>query len=150
MSTVPPPMGGYPRNGYIPPQNQRPYYPIQQPQSQPQSLDLPEDKLKEKSMKWQQMNSKRYGEKRKFGFVEQQKENMPQEHLRKIIKDHGDMSSKKYRHDKRIYLGALKYIPHAVLKLLENMPMPWEQVFNINIFFKFNKIFFIYNLKKKE
>ena len=46
----------------------------------------------------------------------------------KIIKDPGDMSSKKFRHDKRIYLGALKYVPHAVLKLLENMLMPWEQV----------------------
>lgn len=32
------------------------------------------------------------------------------------------------RHDKRVYLGALKYVPHAVYKLLENMPMPWEQV----------------------
>jgi hypothetical protein len=48
--------------------------------------------------------------------------------VRKIIKDHGDMTSKKFRHDKRVYLGALKYVPHAVLKLLENMPMPWEQV----------------------
>ena len=53
---------------------------------------------------------------------------IPPEALRKIIKDHGDMSSKKYRQDKRVYLGALKYIPHAVFKLLENMPMPWEQV----------------------
>jgi len=44
-------------------------------------------------------------------------------------RDHGDMSSKKYRHDKRVYLGALKFVPHAVYKLLENMPMPWEQVF---------------------
>lgn len=69
------------------------------------------------------MNSKRYGEKRKFGYVEPQKEDMPPEHVRKIIKDHGDMSSKKFRHDKRVYLGALKYMPHAVLKLLENMPM---------------------------
>lgn len=42
--------------------------------------------------------------------------------------DHGDMSSKKFRHDKRVYLGALKFVPHAVYKLLENMPMPWEQV----------------------
>jgi hypothetical protein len=25
-------------------------------------------------------------------------------------------------------LGALKFVPHAVYKLLENMPMPWEQV----------------------
>ena len=38
------------------------------------------------------------------------------------------MSAKKFRYDKRIYLGALKYVPHAVMKLLENMPMPWEQV----------------------
>jgi pre-mRNA-processing factor 8 len=53
---------------------------------------------------------------------------MPPEHLRKIIRDHGDMSSKKYRNDKRIYLGALKYVPHACLKLLENMLMPWEEV----------------------
>lgn len=45
-----------------------------------------------------------------------------------LSRDHGDMSSKKYRHDKRVYLGALKFIPHAVYKLLENMPMPWEQV----------------------
>src|SRR4051794_12510729 len=80
-------------------------------------------------------------------------QDMPPEHLRKIIRDHGDMSSKKFRSvasnhspqcaaslcgpslltfvcrlDKRVYLGALKYVPHAVYKLLENMPMPWEQV----------------------
>ena len=44
------------------------------------------------------------------------------------VQDHGDMSSRKFRHDKRVYLGALKFVPHAVYKLLENMPMPWEQV----------------------
>ena len=47
--------------------------------------------------------------------------------VRKIVKDHGDMSSKKFKADKRVYLGALKYVPHAVYKLLENLPMPWEQ-----------------------
>ncbi len=52
---------------------------------------------------------------------------MPPEHLRKIITDHGDMTNKRYKADKRVYLGALKYVPHAVLKLLENMPMPWGQ-----------------------
>lgn len=44
------------------------------------------------------------------------------------MQDHGDMSSRKFRHDKRVYLGALKFVPHAVYKLLENMPMPWQQV----------------------
>jgi len=84
-------------------------------------------RLEEKARKWQQLNSKRYGTSRKFGYVEPPKEEMPPEHVRKIVKDHGDMSSRKFRHDKRVYLGALKFVPHAVFKLLENMPMPWEQ-----------------------
>lgn len=72
------------------------------------------------------MSRKRFNERRKHGYVESQKELLPPEVLRKIIKDHGDMSSKRFRQDKRVYLGALKYIPHAIFKLLENMPMPWE------------------------
>lgn len=61
------------------------------------------------------------------------KEEMPAEHVRKIIRDHGDMTSKKFRHDKRVYLGALKFVPHAVYKLMENMPMPWEAVRNVKV-----------------
>lgn len=61
--------------------------------------------MKFTAQKWQQLQSKRYSEKRKFGFVDAQKEDMPPEHIRKIIRDHGDMSSRKYRHDKRVYLG---------------------------------------------
>ncbi|RLN91386.1 hypothetical protein BBJ28_00022134, partial [Nothophytophthora sp. Chile5] len=54
----------------------------------------PEEKQKmldERSRRWNKMNAKRYGEKRKFGFVESVKDDMPPEHVRKIIKDHGDM-----------------------------------------------------------
>lgn len=87
------------------------------------------------ALKWQQLQSKRFAEKRKFGFVDAQKEDMPPEHIRKIIRDHGDMTSRKYRHDKRVYLGALKYMPHAVLKLLENMPMPWEQIRDVQVLY---------------
>ncbi|KGN45262.1 pre-mRNA-processing-splicing factor 8A [Cucumis sativus] len=110
------------------------------PAAQPSYTVLPspaeaEAKLEEKARKWQQLNSKRYSDKRKFGFVETQKEDMPREHVRKIIRDHGDMSSKKYRHDKRVYLGALKFVPHAVYKLLENMPMPWEQVRDVKVLY---------------
>ena len=90
-------------------------------------VDVPED-VAEKARKWRALNAKRYGARRKFGYQEPPKEEMPPEHVRKIIKDHGDMSSRKFRHDKRVYLGALKFVPHAVYKLLENMPMPWEQV----------------------
>ncbi|KAI7862169.1 pre-mRNA-processing-splicing factor 8 [Spinellus fusiger] len=89
-----------------------------------------EERLQDKAKKWQQLQNKRYGSKRKFGFVEHEKVDMPPEHLH-----HGDMSAKKFRHDKRIYLGALKYVPHAVLKLLENMPMPWEQVREVSVLY---------------
>ena len=85
--------------------------------------------------KWQQMNAKRYATKRKFGFVQAPKEEMPPEHVRKIIRDHGDMSSRKFAKDKRVYLGALKFVPHAVYKLLENMPMPWEQVRYVKVLY---------------
>lgn len=100
----------------------------------PPKAPINED-FSEKSKKWQQLQSKRFAEKRKFGFVDTQKEEMPPEHIRKIIKDHGDMSSKKFKHDKRVYLGALKYIPHAILKLLENMPMPWEQIRDVPVLY---------------
>ena len=30
---------------------------------------------------------------------------------------------------------ALKYMPHAVLKLLENMPMPWEQIRDVRVLY---------------
>jgi pre-mRNA-processing factor 8 len=96
------------------------------------SMDVDSDDddeiIAERARKWQNLNAKRYSDKRKFGYTEPEKEQMPPEHVRKILKDHGDMSSRKFRSDKRVYLGALKFIPHAVYKLLENMPMPWEQV----------------------
>jgi len=91
--------------------------------------------LKERARKWQQLNARRYGDKQKHGYVEAPQEDMPAEHVRKIVKDHGDMTSKKFRHDKRVYLGALKYVPHAVLKLLENMPLPWEQIRTVPVLY---------------
>ncbi|GFH19560.1 MPN domain-containing protein, partial [Haematococcus lacustris] len=103
--------------------------------ARPLTAEEEENLINEKARKWQQMNSKRYADKRKFGYVEAPKEDMPPEHVRKIIKDHGDMSSRKFRHDKRVYLGALKFVPHAVYKLLENMPMPWEQVRHVKVIY---------------
>lgn len=43
---------------------------------------LPEEVLIEKSKKWRQYTTKRFAEKRKFGFVEGQKEKLPCEVLR--------------------------------------------------------------------
>ncbi|CAF2069974.1 unnamed protein product [Brassica oleracea var. botrytis] len=126
-SMIPPP---HPSYTALPPHPSNPTAPPVEP-----TPEEAEAKLEEKARKWMQLNSKRYGDKRKFGFVETQKEDMPPEHVRKIIRDHGDMSSKKFRHDKRVYLGALKFVPHAVFKLLENMPMPWEQVRDVKVLY---------------
>ncbi|KNE65750.1 pre-mRNA-processing-splicing factor 8 [Allomyces macrogynus ATCC 38327] len=105
------------------------------PAAAPAPGTLSADKIAEKARRWTQQNAARFSEKRKHGMSAPPKENMPPEHLRKIIKDHGDMSSRKFRNDKRVYLGALKYMPHAVMKLLENMPMPWEQVREVPVLY---------------
>ncbi|GJS10698.1 pre-mRNA-processing-splicing factor 8A [Tanacetum coccineum] len=47
----------------------------------------------------------------------------------------GDMSLKKYRHDKRVYLGVLKFVPRAGYKLPENMPMRWEHVRDVKVLY---------------
>ncbi|KAH7342693.1 NUC071 domain-containing protein [Rhexocercosporidium sp. MPI-PUGE-AT-0058] len=95
-------------------------------------------KFAQKKKEWLRTQRNRFGEKRKGGFVETQKADMPPEHLRKIVKDIGDVSQKKFSSDKRSYLGALKYMPHAVMKLLENMPMPWESAREVKVLYHVN------------
>ena len=95
-------------------------------------------KFAQKKKEWLRTQRNRFGEKRKGGFVETQKADMPPEHLRKIVRDIGDVSQKKFSSDKRSYLGALKFMPHAVLKLLENMPMPWESSREVKVLYHVN------------
>ncbi|OJD27466.1 pre-mRNA-processing-splicing factor 8 [Blastomyces percursus] len=95
-------------------------------------------KFAQKKTEWLRTQRNRFGEKRKAGFVESQKADLPPEHLRKIVKDIGDVSQKKFSTDKRSYLGALKFMPHAVLKLLENMPMPWESAREVKVLYHVN------------
>ena len=45
------------------------------------------EEVMEKARKWRALNAKRYGARRKFGYQEPPKEEMPPEHVRKIIKD---------------------------------------------------------------
>ena len=101
-------------------------------------LDPHAAKFAQKKKEWLRSQRNRFGEKRKGGFVETQKADMPPEHLRKIVKDIGDVSQKKFSSDKRSYLGALKFMPHAVLKLLENMPMPWESSREVKVLYHVN------------
>ncbi|PHH61122.1 hypothetical protein CDD81_739 [Ophiocordyceps australis] len=116
-----------------PPSTPAPPPPGYQPASDPHVA-----KFAQKKKEWLRDRRNRFGEKRKAGFVQTQKADMPPEHLRKIVKDIGDVSQKKYTNDKRSYLGALKFMPHAVLKLLENMPMPWESAREVKVLYHVN------------
>ncbi|KAG5820694.1 hypothetical protein H9Q74_000141 [Fusarium xylarioides] len=125
----PPPSSSLPP----PPSTPAPPPPGYRPPTDPQMA-----KFAQKKREWVKAQRNRFGEKRKGGFVQTQKADMPPEHLRKIVKDIGDVSQKKYTNDKRSYLGALKFMPHAVLKLLENMPMPWESAREVKVLYHVN------------
>jgi len=137
MSSLPPPpppgWGPPPPPGAPPGMSLAPPPPGYRPPADPQVA-----KFAQKKKEWLRMQKQRFGEKRKGGFIETQKADMPPEHLRKIVKDIGDVSQKKFSSDKRSYLGALKFMPHAVLKLLENMPMPWESAREVKVLYHVN------------
>lgn len=133
MASIPPPPPPGWGAGPPPPPGMAPPPPGYRPPIDPQVA-----KFAQKKKEWLRTQRNRYGEKRKGGFVETQKADMPPEHLRKIVKDIGDVSQKKFSSDKRSYLGALKYMPHAVLKLLENMPMPWESAREVKVLYHVN------------
>ncbi|KAJ0104391.1 pre-mrna processing splicing factor 8 [Diaporthe amygdali] len=144
----PPPPPGWgpppppPDSAMPPPPSQLPPPPGAPPPPPPPgfrpSADPHTAKFEQKKKEWLRLQRNRFGEKRKGGFVETQKADMPPEHLRKIVKDIGDVSQKKYTADKRSYLGALKFMPHAVMKLLENMPMPWESAREVKVLYHVN------------
>jgi pre-mRNA-processing factor 8 len=132
MTSIPPP----PPPGWSaapPPPGMAPPPPGYRPPADPQVA-----KFAQKKKDWLRTQRNRFAEKRKGGFVETQKADMPPEHLRKIVKDIGDVSQKKFSSDKRSYLGALKFMPHAVFKLLENMPMPWESAREVKVLYHVN------------
>lgn len=59
----------------------------------------------------------------------------PPHKLRSIIQRHKDLGSRDANADKRSYLGALKYLPHAIYKLIESMPHPWENSKEVEVLY---------------
>lgn len=92
--------------------------------------------LDDRKKKWLEFQKHRFGAKDKITratFVHSARVEMPPEVLRKIINDQGDLSSRKFNYEKRSILGALKYLPHAIFKLLENIPQPWESYRDVKV-----------------
>lgn len=101
---------------------------------------LDEEELENRKRNWLQRQKLRFREvtltsTKNGGLVRPTKSELPPEHLRKIMIDHGDLSSKKVASDKRSHLGSLKYMPHAILKLLENIPQPWELTKDVKVLY---------------
>lgn len=59
----------------------------------------------------------------------------PPRYLRRVVENHLNMGSRKANLDKHTYLGALRYLPHAIFKLLENIPQPWESDKEVNVLY---------------
>lgn len=116
----------------------RPHPPPATTKSNKRSIVIGPQELQERTKKWHQVQKRRFEPPRKTktsGVVRPTKVEMPPEHLRKIMLDHGDLSTKNVAADKRSHLGSLKYMPHAILKLLENMPQPWEQSKEVKVLY---------------
>uniref|UniRef100_A0A6T6SP05 mRNA splicing factor PRP8 n=1 Tax=Amorphochlora amoebiformis TaxID=1561963 RepID=A0A6T6SP05_9EUKA len=57
------------------------------------------------------------------------------EYLRKMLKNILQYNKMIQLKEKRIFINSLKYIPHSLYKMLENIPMPWESQKNTNILY---------------
>lgn len=127
---VPPPPPPPSSQRRPPPPSQRPPPPpTRPPPTKSRSLAISTEELQSRTKKWTQIQKKRFKpptNDKSSGVVQASKIEMPPEHLRKIMLDHSDLSTKRVASDKRAHLGSLKYMPHAILKLLENIPQPWE------------------------
>ena len=94
-----------------------------------------EEEIQAKARAWSKHQNKRWAARQQFGHTEAHDEYYPPELCRKIVKDHGDMSSRKFKAEKRVHLGALKFSCHALLKLMQAIPMPWEAVRNVKVLY---------------
>lgn len=89
------------------------------------------------SNKWLEMQRIRFAKSKgtKTTIKSTKSSKMPPEHLRKVIFDQRDLSTKALTIEKRSMIGALKYMPHAIYKLLENMPNPWENQKDVKVLY---------------
>ncbi|KAH9601384.1 PRO8NT domain [Trypanosoma melophagium] len=82
---------------------------------------------------WRSLNTRRYGYRAAYHEAVDQEDDVPPEYLRKIVKDNGDLAGKRFNTERKLCVALLKYIPLALYKLLENMPMPWEEARYVNV-----------------
>eukprot|EP00759_Apiculatamorpha_spiralis_P013569 PhF_6_TR20377/c0_g1_i2/m.29357/K12856/PRPF8, PRP8; pre-mRNA-processing factor 8 len=61
------------------------------------------------------------------------KKYLPPDHIRSLLKEQGDLRGTKNKELRNLYVGSMQYMPLAIYKFLENMPMPWESQRDVNV-----------------
>ena len=61
------------------------------------------------------------------------KKYMPPDHLRDLMREQGDLKGSKNKELRNLFLGSMKFMPLALYKFLENIPMPWEATKDVNV-----------------
>lgn len=82
---------------------------------------------------WKRVNAQMFGVRKQFKAATTKKDPLPPEFIRRVLKEQGDLKGKKFREERRLLLGGMEYMPLAISKLLENMPMPWETTKYVNV-----------------
>lgn len=81
---------------------------------------------------WRRENSVEFAFRGAF-HAAAQKDPVPPEYIRKVVKEMGDLSGPRFQSTRKLAVGVLQYIPLALYKLLENMPMPWEEAKYVDV-----------------
>lgn len=82
---------------------------------------------------WRKLNTQRYGRRTAQRAALHEKDMVPPEFLRKVVKDNGDLSGRRFKSERKLCVGLLPYMPLALYKLLECMPMPWEEARYVHV-----------------
>lgn len=95
------------------------------------SAELIEEELLEwqraQAASWRAENSSEFSFRGTFHEAADERDIQPPEFIRKIVKEIGDLSGPRFKSERKLAVGLLQYIPLALYKLLENVPMPWEE-----------------------
>lgn len=84
---------------------------------------------------WRRENSTNFGFREAYHAAVNEKDVQPPEFIRKVIKEIGDLSGPRFKSERKLAVGLLQYIPLALYKLLENMPMPWEEAKYVDVIY---------------
>lgn len=101
------------------------------------SAELEEEEQRERRQQqisaWRRSNTERLGYRAAYRAAVGTKDHMPPEFIRKVVKDNGDLGGKRFKSERKLCVGMLSYVPLALYKLLENMPMPWEEARYVDV-----------------